>query len=244
MRAHDHDVDGAESLRPKASRLDEAERALTARAAAAGRWDAVGAAGLDQLQRSVGNAGGAAALADEERSRVHDVGASGGRPVAADVRTDMDGRLGHAFGDVRVHDDVRAHDSAVAVNAHAYTFGSNVVFRRDRYDAGSHDGRVTLAHELTHVAQQRSGPVDGAPADGGIQVSDPGDRFEREVAATAERAMAAPVSPAPAAPAVQPESAGVAVQREGEEDEEAMQRSVGDTSVQREGEDEMEEPTG
>ena len=30
-----------------------------------------------------------------------------------------------------------------------------------------------LAHELTHVVQQRSGPVDGTSTGGGIKVSDP-----------------------------------------------------------------------
>jgi Zn-dependent peptidase ImmA (M78 family) len=44
-----------------------------------------------------------------------------------------------------------------------------------------------LAHELTHVVQQRSGPVDGTPAEGGISVSDPSDRFEREAVENAER---------------------------------------------------------
>ena len=97
----------------------------------------------------------------------------------------MEARLGHDFSDVRVHDDSRAHDSAVGVNANAYTVGSNIVFQRDRYDPSSADGKVTLAHELTHVVQQRSGPVDGTPAGGGIKVSDPSDRFEREASANA-----------------------------------------------------------
>jgi hypothetical protein len=116
----------------------------------------------------------------------------------------------------------RAHESAVAVNAHAYTVGSDVVFQRDRYDPGSAEGRLTLAHELTHVVQQRSGPVEGAPAAGGIRVSDPGDRFEREAAAAAERAMSAP-EPAPGpgpGPAVQREAAAP---EEGEEEEPAVQ---------------------
>ena len=33
----------------------------------------------------------------------------------------MESRLGHDFSDVRVHTDSKAHDSAQAVNAHAYT---------------------------------------------------------------------------------------------------------------------------
>jgi hypothetical protein len=39
---------------------------------------------------------------------------------------------------------------------------------------------MTLAHELTHVIQQRQAPVDGIAVGGGLRVSDPADRFERE----------------------------------------------------------------
>jgi hypothetical protein len=239
MHSHEHDIDAAVSLRPKGARLTETESALAARAAAGGRWDAVGVGGLAQLQRAAGNAGVTAALADEDRSPVHDVISSGGRPLDADTRADMEARLGHDFGDVRVHDDSRAHDSAVSVNANAYTVGSNVVFQRDRYDPGSADGKLTLAHELTHVVQQRSGPVDGTAAGGGIKVSDPGDRFEREAAANAERVMSGP------APALTPSSSGPAVQRCGGDDHEHdVQRSVDPSApvAQREGEEEDEEP--
>lgn len=246
MHGHEHDTEAAESLRPKASRLDDPTRALAARAAAEGRWTAVSAGGVTQLQRAAGNAGVAAALSDEERSRVHDVVGSGGRPLEPGVRADMEARLGHDFSDVRVHDDGRAHDSAAAVNAHAYTVGSDIVFQRDRYDPASPEGMTTIAHELTHVVQQRNGPVTGTPAAGGIRISDPGDRFEREAAANAERLMAAP-APAAAAPVggqpVQRQAEdGVPVQREGtaEEEEEPVQGSFADVQRQA-GEEEEEE---
>jgi hypothetical protein len=246
MHAHDYDV--PESMRPKGSRVDGRTDAVSARAAAEGRWDVVGADGMAQLQRSAGNSAVNAALSDEpERSPVHDVVSSGGgRPLEPEVRSDMEARLGSDFADVRVHDDGRAHDSAVAVNANAYTVGSNIVFQRDRYDPSSQQGQVTLAHELTHVVQQRSGPVDGTSAAGGIKVSDPSDRFEREASANAERVMSAP-APAQASPsgaAVQRESADESVvQREGEEEEE-VQGSFVDAAVQREGEEEEEEVQG
>ena len=251
MHAHDQDV--PESMRPKGSRLDNPEHTLTARAAGEGRWDAVGADGMAQLQRNAGNSAVNAAMAEEERSPVHDVVSSGGgRPLEPEVRSDMEARLGNDFADVRVHDDGRAHDSAVAVNAHAYTVGSNIVFQRDRYDPASAEGQVTLAHELTHVVQQRNGPVDGSPAAGGIKVSDPGDRFEREASANAEQVMSAP-APSPAASpgsavqrdvadqsVVQGSFTDAAVQREGE-DEEEVQGSFTDAAVQREGGEEEEE---
>jgi hypothetical protein len=248
MHGHDHDTEGADSLRPKSARIDEESR-LTAKAAAEGRWDAVDPAGMARLQRSVGNAGLAASVqtaeqdTEQERSPVHDVISGSGRPLEPEVREDMESRLGHDFSDVRVHDDGRAHESAKAVNAHAYTVGSNVVFQRDRYDPSSTEGRTTLAHELTHVVQQKAGPVDGSPAAGGIRVSDPGDRFEREASATAERAMADPAPIAATAAPVVSTSDTAPVQRQAEE-EEQEQEPVQGLFVQREdAEEEAEEAT-
>ena len=212
---HKHSADEErDSLRPKAARLEEDLPDHYGRAAAAGRTDVLGMDGLLGLQRMAGNSG-VNSMLEEERSPVHEVIGSRGRPLDSDVRTDMEQRLGHDFGDVRIHNDSAAAASAQAVNAHAYTAGSNIVFQRDRYDPGSTEGRTTLAHELTHVVQQRSGPVDGTSAPGGIKVSDPSDRFEREASANAERAMSdtmeapAPVSASP-----------VAVQRQAEAEEE------------------------
>ncbi|HVF06822.1 MAG TPA: DUF4157 domain-containing protein, partial [Frankiaceae bacterium] len=158
--------------------------------------------------RAAGNAGAASLMGDAPP--VQDVVASGGQALDPDTRTDMEGRLGHDFGDVRVHTDDKAPASAQAVNARAYTVGSHVVFQRSQYDPASDAGRMTLAHELTHVVQQRNGPVDGTDTGGGVRVSDPSDRFEREAVATAERAVA---GPAPVAAAPAPVAAPAAVQR-------------------------------
>jgi len=236
MRARDYDLD-ENSLRPKAARLEDPKDSRLLQAAATGRTDVLDGAGILGLQRAVGNAG-VGALLEEERSPVHDVVASGnGSPLAPDVRGEMEARLGQDFGDVRVHTDAQAHESAKAVNAHAYTVGSNVVFQRDKYDPSSDEGKTMLAHELTHVAQQRSGPVDGTSAPGGIKVSDPSDRFEREAAATAEQAMSTPL---PAAPAGVAGGAGSVQRQEApEEKEEEVQTFV---QRQEEPEEEKEEP--
>lgn len=243
MRTHDHDTEDT-ALRPKSARIEAQPPAHLLRAASAGRSDVLDGAGILGLQRAVGNAGVGALLDQEpaeQRSPVHDViGSGGGSPLPADVREEMQGRLGHDFSDVRVHTDSAAHDSAKSVNAHAYTVGSNVVFQRDRYDPASHEGKTMLAHELTHVVQQRSGPVDGADSGGGIKVSDPSDRFEREASANADRVMATP------APAAQLSAAGgAAVQRH--EDEESVQGAFvqrhAEGDVQREEAPEEEEPT-
>lgn len=190
MRAHDHDHDGSGALSPRSARVDSPGTRLISAAAAAGRWDVVGPAGLLQLQRAVGNEGLSGALQDEEPSPVLDVvNSGGGQPLDPGVRADMEARLGADFGDVRVHTDAKAEESAKSVNALAYTVGSDIVFQRDSYNPSSDAGRITLAHELTHVIQQRSGPVDGTAAPGGILLSDPSDRFEREAAANALAAV-------------------------------------------------------
>ena len=239
MRAHDNDQGYDSTLRPKASRLEEPESALAMRAALSGRLDAAGAAGVMGLQRAVGNAGTAAVI-DEERSPVHDVVSSGGTPLPGDLRADMEGRFGTDFGDVRVHSDGAAHDSAKSVNAQAYTVGSNIVFQREKYDPASDAGKHMIAHELTHVVQQRSGPVDGSDAGGGVKISDPSDRFERDAVANADRLMSAPAT-APAADIQRLPDGGESstVQRQdapAEEEEEATAQ----TFVQR-AEDEAEE---
>lgn len=193
-----------ESMRPPGDRIttaDNEHESLLHRAAVAGRTEVLGADGMLGLQRAIGNAGVTGLVEAEERSPVHDVvNSGGGSPLGADVRSDMESRFGTDFGDVRVHTDSAAHQSAKSVNAQAYTVGSNIVFEQGRYDPGSDQGKHMLAHELTHVVQQRSGPVDGTDAGGGVKVSDPSDRFEREAVANADRVMSAPApTSAPAA---------------------------------------------
>src|SRR4051794_28114830 len=122
----EHDQTPAERAEPSARAAGRSAAPVVLRAAAAGRPDLLDAAGVLDLQRTAGNAAIAGLVA---RSPVLDVvGAGGGTPLDSDTRAELENRLGHDFGDVRVHTDGRASDSAVAVNAHAYTVGSDIVF--------------------------------------------------------------------------------------------------------------------
>ena len=82
MRAHSHDGDAGRELRPGADRVESEDAGLMYRAAAAGRPDVLGPAGLLGLQRVVGKAG-VAGVMEEERSPVLDVVGSGGRATYA-----------------------------------------------------------------------------------------------------------------------------------------------------------------
>jgi hypothetical protein len=90
---------------------------------------------------------------------VHDVLSSEGRPLEASTRGFMEQRFGHDFSRVRVHDDGRAAASARAINARAYSSGSQIVFGEGRHTPGLSTGRRLLAHELAHVVQQGHQPA-------------------------------------------------------------------------------------
>ncbi|MFF8913244.1 DUF4157 domain-containing protein [Streptomyces sp. NPDC015032] len=127
-----------------------------------------------------------------QRSAVHDVLRTSGKPLDEATRTEMEARLEADFSDVRIHRGSAARASAAEVGARAYTSGSHVVV-----GAGGTD-KHTLAHELTHVIQQRQGAVAGTDNGAGLYLSHPDDRFERAAEANAARVMAGPVPDAPA----------------------------------------------
>jgi hypothetical protein len=88
---------------------------------------------------------------------VHDVLRSPSQPLDAKTRAFFEPRFGHDFSQVRVHADLQASDAARDVAAQAFTVGEHIVFGKSRYAPGDAAARHLLAHELTHVVQQRAG---------------------------------------------------------------------------------------
>lgn len=115
---------------------------------------------------------------------VHDVLRSPGQPLDAETRAFFEPRFGHDFSHVKVHTDARAAESARAVDALAYTVGRDVVFGEGQYRPGSPQGRHVLAHELTHVVQQRLGSTPALQT--AKAISHPMDASEREAMAVAD----------------------------------------------------------
>ena len=91
---------------------------------------------------------------DVDPEAVEDGLRSHGRSLDAGLRSQMESRFGHDFGSVRVHTDERAAASAAAADAHAYAVGGDIVFGHGRFAPETREGRLLLAHELTHVVQQ------------------------------------------------------------------------------------------
>ncbi|HWO73924.1 MAG TPA: DUF4157 domain-containing protein [Dehalococcoidia bacterium] len=145
-----------------------------------------------------------------------------GQPLDRAAQTNLGAALGDDFADVRIHDDGEADQLNRALKADAFTAGTDIFFRAGKYNPGSSEGKKLLAHELTHVVQQR-----GASASGEMTVSSPDDASERQASDVAE----ALTSAAPAA--------GAAVARQAAVDEEEeLQMSA---AVERQALDEEEE---
>jgi hypothetical protein len=85
----------------------------------------------------------------EAESNAHIARSGGGMPLR-DIR------------DVRIHADDDSARAAQAIGAHAFTVGSDVFFGRGEYQPSTAAGRGLIAHEMTHVVQQRQGG--GVPA--------------------------------------------------------------------------------
>lgn len=105
-----------------------------------------------QIQRKVTGDGGQTTAPPI----VHQVLRAPGRPLEASTRNFMESRFGQGFSQVRIHTGDRAAASAQAVAAQAYTVGHNVVLGKMRHPLRSREGKRLLAHELTHVVQQRT----------------------------------------------------------------------------------------
>jgi hypothetical protein len=116
---------------------------------------------------------------------VHEVLSSPGQPLDPDTREFFESGFGHDFSGVQVHTDWQAAESAKAVSASAYTVGENVVFGAGRYSPATHNGRRLLAHELTHVVQQKQDSTYSPQYR--LEIGPPQDRFEREADQMADR---------------------------------------------------------
>ncbi|PYR79399.1 MAG: hypothetical protein DMF86_03670 [Acidobacteria bacterium] len=81
----------------------------------------------------------------------------GGESLAPSLRDYFEPRFGRDLGSVRLHTGAAADETSRAIDARAFTVGSDIAFRSGAFQPESHDGRRLLAHELTHVVQQASG---------------------------------------------------------------------------------------
>jgi len=118
-------------------------------------------------------------------SIVHEVLRSPGSGLDADTRAFFEPRFGQDLSGIRVHADARAAESTRAVDALAYTVGSDVVFGNGQYAPQTAAGRHLLAHEITHTLQQERAPHSSSD----LQIGAASSAAERESEDTAAAVM-------------------------------------------------------
>ena len=146
--------------------------------------------GNQAMQRLVPNlrvqmAGAKGADVDETIARAIQAKRGGGASLDEGSRKSMEGAMGQDFSDVRVHSDSDADSLSRSVKATAFTTGQDIFFRSGAYQPGSTEGNKLLAHELTHVVQQRNAP----PAQK-LEVSHPEDASEKQAGEVADNIAA------------------------------------------------------
>lgn len=78
-----------------------------------------------------------------------------GYRLPQDTQQQMESSFGADFSRVNIHTDSRAVQMNQELKAQAFTHGSDVYFNSGKYQPESTEGRKLIAHELTHVIQQR-----------------------------------------------------------------------------------------
>ena len=78
-----------------------------------------------------------------------------GAPLPPDVQKEMEAHFGADFSQVRIHTGEEAIAMTKMLNAQAFTNGCDIYFNEGKYDPSSKKGKELLAHELTHVVQQK-----------------------------------------------------------------------------------------
>ena len=116
------------------------------------------------LQQTVGNRAVSEILQaqEEERSGTVDrvsiarsfLNQASGSPLDSALQAEMESRFDYDFSQVKIHTSEQAEDSALALEARAYTLQNDIVFGKGQFVPETKEGKQRIAHELTHVIQQ------------------------------------------------------------------------------------------
>jgi hypothetical protein len=82
-----------------------------------------------------------------------------GKSLPTKTLREMNSSFGADFTTVHIHDDNDSADLNKDLHAQAFTHRNDIYFNKGKFDPESSTGKFLLAHELTHVIQQRSGPM-------------------------------------------------------------------------------------
>ncbi len=101
--------------------------------------------------------GGTGEVSGTAEAAIHALKGSGKRLAAAE-QTFFENRFGRSFDAIRIHDGDAADRASRAINARAFTVGTDIAFAHGKHEANTQSGRWLMAHELVHTLQQSSVP--------------------------------------------------------------------------------------
>jgi LysM repeat protein len=109
----------------------------------------------EELVQTKGDNSNTSVASSDVESSINSLKGSG-QPLSESTRRYFEPRFGYDFSGVRVHTDGEASETAKSINAKAFTTGKDVVFSANQYSPETDSGKRLLAHELTHVVQQKN----------------------------------------------------------------------------------------
>ena len=87
-----------------------------------------------------------------------------GNAMNESTKSFMENRFSADFSSVKIHTGSYASQLSNQLNAQAFTVGNDIYFDEGKYSPESLEGKHLLAHELTHVVQQKNNLISRQPA--------------------------------------------------------------------------------
>ena len=80
-----------------------------------------------------------------------------GQPLPKEFQLEMETKFGFSFEGVRIHTGKKAIQLNEMLHAQAFTYGMDIYFNAGKFNPESTEGKLLIAHELTHIIQQQGG---------------------------------------------------------------------------------------
>jgi hypothetical protein len=109
----------------------------------------------ENLQKKSNNFAQSQNTASEDVSSHLRANSGKGNQLPRAVRSEMSQKIGADFSDVNIHTNDDASQMNKSIGARAFTHGKDIYFNSGEYNPSTQEGKHLLAHELTHVVQQR-----------------------------------------------------------------------------------------
>ncbi len=102
-------------------------------------------------------------LATSAFTRQLQLSKGGGTPLPNNSNRFMSKAFGSDFSAVNIHTGQNAVQMNQQLGARAFTYGNDIYFNKGEYSPNSSGGKSLLAHELTHVVQQKEDTIQRDP---------------------------------------------------------------------------------